>query len=163
MLPSAYESPTSTVPRRGSLRPLCRKRRAKRCPPGNRGGAVATAHPWQETLRATSHGLTPGERAPRVLPYRSAAWLLKCWNRPSFGRGRQLSTGWFDAGSRYTDFCWRDGGILTPVIPLTHLHKICIICVRKSASGWLIVKNRLKNTHLAKKFPQTIAKQKKKV
>ncbi len=45
-------------------------------------------------------------------------------------------------GFCYTDFCWRDGGILTPVIPLTHLHKICIICVRKSAPGWLIVKNR---------------------
>ena len=96
----------------------------------------------EQPLRGSTPRLTPGERAPRVLPYRSAAWLLKCWNRPPFGRGRQLSTGWFDAGSRYTDFCWRDGGILTPVIPLTHLHKICIICVRKSAPGWLIVKNR---------------------
>ena len=48
---------SSTVPRRGSLRPLCGKRRAKRCPPGNRG--------WRGSYRAPAVGDAPRHQ-PRV-------------------------------------------------------------------------------------------------
>ena len=122
MLPSACRSPTSTVPQRGSLRPLCRERRAKRCPPGNRVG--------RGSYRAPVAGDAPRHQ-PRVNPRRTRSARTSIPLRGMVAKAVELSavpsairprSAAFNrmvrSGFCYTDFCWRDGGILTPVRPL---------------------------------------------
>ena len=137
MLPSACRSPTSTVPQRGSLRPLCRERRAKRCPPGNRVG--------RGSYRAPVVGDAPRHQ-PRVnarrtrsartaIPLRGmVAKAVELSAVPSAIRPRSAAFNrMVRSGFCYTDFCWRDGGIPAPVRASTTSIKICKICLRFGA------------------------------